>query len=324
MVAEAAPGTWRDRGRVVELGPGDPLAAAPPVEHDLVRLLLRTADAVLVPDETTAAAACTAGADPERVVALADGAAGAEVRCRELRRAAAAHDPARLARRLALREADATAAASLAERAALGLPAWDPDAADAGRVTVVVPVTDEPADTVGRAVGSALACAGVRLDVVVAGSPGSAARAAAEGAADPRVSWVPARAPGRAAALAAGIDGAGGDWIAPLDPSSLLAEEHPATLLEAVREHRLDACYAQTLLVGDGEPRALLGAWPPSPDAVAHDASLFSAALRAFAVDPDAEADGEDPRWNLWRRWAAAGARLASMDGPLAIREAPA
>jgi hypothetical protein len=193
---------------------------------------------------------------------------------------------------------------------------------DGPLVSVVIPVGDEPADIVERAIASALACPGVRLEIVVAGHPGSAATTVRPDGDDRRVRRLSIAASSPAQAFAAGVDAASGTWIAPLDPWSLMAEEHPATLLEVVREYGLDAVYAQTLLVTDGEPARLVGAWPPARDTLARDASLFAGALRAFRPDPDAEEDGDDPCWNLWRRWMDAGVRLASIEGPLAIRDA--
>jgi hypothetical protein len=189
-------------------------------------------------------------------------------------------------------------------------------------VTVVVVAGREPLAIVSRAIASVLACTGVRLEVVVAGGPGSAAVGAVVEAADPRVRHAPAVGESTGEALAAGMDAAAGAWIAPLDAGSVMAEDHPSTLLGVALEHGLDAVYAQTLLVADGEPVGLLGAWPPAADTIAPDASLLRAALRAFRPDPDATADGEDPHWNLWRRLSDAGARLASIDQPLALREA--
>ena len=321
MALEREPALLRSRGLVVEL-PGDPADGVPDAELDLVRALLRAADRVLAPDAGAAAAASRLGAIEGRVVVVDPSAAGDASRRAALLAAAAARDPRRRRRRLELRAADAAASSRLRDRAVAGLPAWDPEAAIDPLVSVVIAAGSEPAAIVGRAVASALACPGVRLEVLVAGGPASAAAAVVAEAGDPRVRLQSVASASVAAALAAGIDGAAGAWIAPLDARSLMAEEHPATLLEVVREHGLDAVYAQTLLVADGEPAGLVGAWPPAADAIAPDASLFSAGLRAFRPDPDAPADGEDPHWNLWRRWSEAGARLASVDAPLALREA--
>jgi hypothetical protein len=321
MAAERDPHQWRSRGIVVDVT-DDALADSPEIEWSLIRRLLATADRVIAADPAAAAAARREGAAPDRVTIADTGPAGRGPRLEALWQAAAAHDPARLGRRVALRAADALAAARLAARQAAGLPAWDPPDADDPLVSVVIPVTDEPADIVERAIASALACAGVRLEIVVAGALGSAAMTVCADGEDGRVRRVAVDGGSSARAFAAAVDAASGAWIAPLDPSSLMAEEHPSTLLEVVREYELDAVYAQTLLVADGEPAGLLGSWPPSRGGLARDASLFSAALRAFRPDPDAPDDGDDPCWNLWRRWVEAGAKLASIDGPLALREA--
>jgi len=322
LAGERDPGLWRGRGIVVELH-GDPMAGAPDVERDLVGRLIRMADRVIASSAAAAAAARREGAGQDRIMTVGDGPTGPVTRLEALRLAAAASDPGRLARRLAIRAADAEAAARLAARQAVGLPAWDPADADDPLVSVVILVADEPVDIVERAISSALACPGVRLEVVVAGAPGSAAMTAVVAGGEARVRRVPVAVGPPAHAFAAAVDAAAGAWIAPLDPWSLLVEEHPKTLLEVVREYGLDAVYAQTLLVAAGEPTGLVGAWPPARDALARDASLFSAALRDFRPDSDAEDDGHDPCWNLWSRWMEAGARLASIDGPLALHEVP-
>jgi len=318
------PGLWLARGLVVELR-GDPVAEVPAVERDLVRLLLARADGVIAATQVAAAAARREGVAEGRLTLATDGSAGDAARVTALRRAAAAQDPDRLDRRRALRAADAIQSERLAARRARGLPAWDPDAPDDEDplVSIVIPVADEPQAVVERAIASALACGDVRLEVVVAGAAGSAAARPADGGDDGRVRRIVVGEGSPAAVLAAGLDAAAGAWIAPLDPWATPVPEGPATLLAVAREYGLDAVYAQAIQVSAGAPVGVVGAWPATRTTFVPDALLFSAGLRGFRPDPDAAADGDGAWWNLWRRWSEAGARLASIDEPLALCEVP-
>ena len=206
--------------------------------------------------------------------------------------------------RIAIRAADAAVAAGLETRRAR--VSVDP------LVSVVIPVLDEPAEAVERAIRSALESDGVRVEVIVAG--GSTVPA------DPRVRHIEARR-GWADAFAAALDAATGAWIAPLDPASVFADGHVAGLLGLAVEHQLDVVYGQTLLVEGGEIVGVAGDWPPSAASVALDATLFAAPLRAIRPDPGAAPEGDDPRWNLVRRWLEAGVRIANVEEPVTLRD---
>ena len=236
----------RGRGLVYE-------AAAPdPQEVDLDAVLRRLADVVVEPGESR--------------VAWRD----------------AVTSP-RSVERLGIRACDVALAVALADRRDRGLSSWDPSQAHDPLVSVVIPVTDEPADVVERAIRSALDSDGVRIEVIVAG--GSTILA------DPRVHHLRADG-GWADALSAALDAATGSWIAPLDPASVFADGHVVGLLALTIEHQLDVVYGQTLLVDSGEVVGVAGDWPPTANSVALDATLFSAALLAIRPDPGAAARG--------------------------------
>jgi hypothetical protein len=79
--------------------------------------------------------------------------------------------------------------------------------------------------------------------------------------------------------------------------------------------------YGQSLLVDGGEVVGVAGDWPPSAASLAHDAVLYRSALRGVRPDPGCAAEGEDPRWNLWRRWLEIGARIANVEEPVTLRD---
>ncbi len=214
--------------------------------------------------------------------------------------------------RRAIRAADEAFAVELAHRRDHGLPSWDPAQADDPLVSVVIPVTDEPAHFVERAIRSALDSDDVRTEVIVAG--GSTVLA------DPRVRHIRAGG-GWAEAFSAALDAAAGSWIAPLDPASVFADGHVAGLLALAIEHQLDVVYGQTLLVDGGEVVGVAGDWPPTATSVAVDATLFLATLRAISPDPGAAAEGDEPRWNLVRRWMEAGVRMANVEEAVTLRD---
>ena len=102
---------------------------------------------------------------------------------------------------------------------------------------------------------------------------------------------------------------------------SVFADGHVAGLLALAIEHQLDVVYGQTLLVDGGEVVGVAGDWPPTSNSVALDATLFSAALRAIRPDPGAAAEGDEPRWNLVRRWMEAGVRIANVEEAVTLRD---
>jgi hypothetical protein len=216
--------------------------------------------------------------------------------------------------RLAIRGADAELASILADRRDRGLPSWDRAQQTDPLVSVVIVAAGEPADAVERAIGSALDSHGVRIEVVVAG----AAVAASVG--DPRVRFVGATGDW-AEAFVAALDAATGAWISPLDPASVFADGHVADLLGLALEHDLDVVYGQTLHVDAGEVVGVAGDWPPSAASLALDATLFAAPLRRIRPDPGAATEGDDPRWNLVRRWLEAGVRIANVEEPVTLRD---
>ncbi len=335
LLVEAADGTadpWRGRALVYALtledGQGAPAGAwpGPASELDLARRMARLATAVVVRGEAGASLALALGAPASRIVR----AATPDLFAAAARAAARAADAQAFDRRMALRAADAEAAAVMHDRWAAGLPAWEDPGEDA-LVSALVPVVDEPVDLVGRAIASALASEGGRLEILVAGSTASAAAAAAAAASDARVRLVTVPAPdpagegavrreqGRAIALRGAIREAQGAWLALLEPEAVWVPEHPAALVGVAREHGLDLVYGRALLVAGGEAVDVTGEWPPRQDAVPVSTVVLSRRLGAFAPDPDAPAAGEGGGWNMVRRCIDAGARVANADAPLAL-----
>jgi hypothetical protein len=359
------PTLLRGRGLVYELD-DDPWAVAGGAAHpglalelDLVRLLLRSADVVVAATPEAAEAARREGTHPEALVlaTLDDEAARSVAWHRAATRAgsgrllSARASAAMVAEvidrstrlvdhRQRLRGLDEAFAARLGERHAAGLPCWDEADAVDPLVSVVIPTVDEPAEVIERAIRSALDGEGVRIEVVVAGGPGSDAADAVDLVDDARVRFVAvtallaADAPEsgsdawRAAAWAMATDAANeaalGAWIAPLDPRSVFVPGHIGLLLEIAIEHGLELVYGQTVLVQAGEVAGQVGAWPPAPESLAHDAALLAANLRSIRPDAESSRDDEDPAWNLWRRCIEVGARIANVEEPVTLRDASA
>jgi len=328
------------------------------LELDLVRLLLRSADVVVAATLEAAAAARREGTQED---ALVDMAASAEpsARADAWRRAAARAGTARLltagaaatvvaeaadgaARRLGhrnrIRSLDEATAATFGERRAAGLPCWDEADAVDSLVSAVIAVVDQSSELIERAIRSALDTVGVRIEVVVAGAASSGADDAVASTGDPRVRFVEIAAPSGAAdpdvggdawrhatwawATAAAHEAALGTWLAPLEPDSVWVPGHVATLLAVAIEHGLDLVYGATLLIRAGEVVGRVGSWPPAVDSIAHDAALLAAGLRAISPDPESWRDGEDPAWNLWRRYVETAVRMGNIDEPLTLRDA--
>jgi hypothetical protein len=209
---------------------------------------------------------------------------------------------ARATERLALRAADVETARELDSARSAASP--DP------LVSVILVCHDEPVELVDRAIASAMD-ADARVEIVVAG-PSRPQR--------PDVHWVQTCG-GWAERYEVAVDAARGAWIAPLDGRSVFAEGHIRTLLEVAVEHDLDVVYGQALLVDGGEVVGVAGDWPPTVASLAHDAVLYRAVLRGVRPDPGCAAEGEDPRWNLWRRWLEAGVRIANVEVAVTLRD---
>lgn len=231
-----------------------------------------------------------------------------------------------LAHRGAVRAADATADARLArargDRAACGAPDPEP------LVTVVIPVIDEPASLVERAITSVLASTWSRIEVVVAtavgagtaNAPGSGALAAVRHVAVDQPPDLPrdpeaARCAWTAALLRAALASTDGAWIAPLSPEGRFERDHVEVLLGVALENDLELVYGQARIEADGASIDL-GSWPPIADAVLTLGTELFARPLADLVPFDGEAwrDGEATGWSFWRRVAAAGARMASIE----------
>jgi hypothetical protein len=357
------PRLMRGRAIVYELDE-DPWASAaagggapPEPDLELVRLLLRVADLVIVRGEDALTAALRE--DAREVVALpADGDADARAEAwrRGARRAGtgmlqnAGGSPAavesnleeagrRLDERLARRARDRDAAVSLAGlRAAAGVCWTEVDAIDP-LVSVVIATVDEPDSLVELSIRSALDTNGVRVEVVVAGAPGAGGQEAVRRLADPRVVHVEvtdgdrddAAIPGtpawrdsrRGRAMRAAHRAARGSWLAPLAPGSVFLPNHVALLLEVALENGLEIVYGEKLLASSGHVVGRVGSWPPAPDSVAHDTVLFAGAFRSVEPDGDAWLDGEDVTWNLWRRWLDLGARMGNVEEVVTVQEVP-
>jgi hypothetical protein len=329
------------------------------LELDLVRLLLRSADVVVAATPEAAVAARREGSHENTLVVVpptADHRARPDAWLRAAARPGSgrllgAGAPATVVARTAAESAqrrdrrneicalDEAAAATMAERHASGLPSWNEADAIDPLVSVVIPTVDESSEAIERAIRSALDTVGVRIEVVVAGLPDSGAEEAVRRSGDPRVRFVEIGAASGAAdldpagdawrcatwatATAAANDAARGTWLAPLEPSSVWVPGHIATLLAVAIEHGLEVVYGATLLVRAGEVVGQVGSWPPAAESIAHDAALITAGLRAISPDPESWRDGDDPTWNLWRRYVEIGVRMGNIEEPVTLRDAP-
>lgn len=201
-------------------------------------------------------------------------------------------------------------------------------------VSVVIPVVDESADQLRGAIATAVGQAFRPLEIIVAGevpadlgvpdAPGIEVRMVAPPPAAV-IAVPPAVAHGRAAAraLSAGIDAAGGSWIAPLSPECTWPADRLATLVATADEYGLELVYGQaTVRIGGAAPVAL-GDWPPSQHGtLVLGTELVAAPLARLAeVDADAWRDGESPGFAWWREMFEAGARAAMIEVETAVLE---
>jgi glycosyltransferase involved in cell wall biosynthesis len=221
----------------------------------------------------------------------------------------------------------------LAELRADRLACWPPADAVDPLVSVIIPVTDEPAALVERAVRSVLDGGHARVEILLAAPAGAALDGLAVVASlDPRIGLVPVPQPGRIPAddnaarstwtgrlLAAALDAATGAWVAPLGPEAEFDVDHIETLLGVAIEHELEFVYGQALVDLGLDGRLTLGAWPPNPDGVLTCGSeLFSRRLATVArFDPDAWRDAESSGWAFWRSLLEAGVRIAGLEVPV-------
>jgi hypothetical protein len=336
------PALLRGRALVYELD-ADPWRSdaggvpGPAAEQDLVRALLATADVLVVRGEPAERAAHREGRPDASVVRIDGAPAGSRA---DAWRAAAAGTP-RGARRQQIRARDVEVGRLLATAHTSGEPAWPPGAGDDPLVSVVIPVVDEPDERVARAIASVLEGVRARVEVLVVGAPGRTVRELAPLYTDQRLSWLDAasapdsaaeagkrgdpvdRERRRATALACGMDGAHGAWVAWLSPAAVWVPNQPGLLVDLALENQLELVYGQELhLDGDAIVEAR-GGWPPGPCTLAPDALVVSASLAGIRPDPGAPAEGETATGNLLRRYLAAGARAANAEVVLALRDAP-
>jgi glycosyltransferase involved in cell wall biosynthesis len=188
-------------------------------------------------------------------------------------------------------------------------------------VAVVIPTRNRWA-LLPRALGSALAQAGVSIEVVVVDDGSDAPPPAIPALEDSRVRLVRAPHRGVAAARNAGIDRTTSPWVSFLDDDDIWAPDRLASLLRCAEAAQADLAYSRVLTV-DGCMRPLFEVPAPPPDALAHRLLRFNAIpgggsnvlARTEAVVRLGGFDDElsfVADWDLWLRLAQQGPAAAS------------
>lgn len=358
-------GQLRGRGIVVELDADPRSADCPwpadlqaPLEWALIAMLLRIADVVVAASPEAETAALREGA--RDVIVVEPGLPNeADARGAAWRRAAehagsgllaalgadagivddaAQAATRRLLHRLEIRAVDVAVGVELAARRLATGVCWGAVETEVPLVSLVIPVLDEDALLVERAVRSALMSDGVPVEVLVVGGDTSTAHEAVKAVGDPRVRFVRAQVShdasthwaldlsarsveARATLLADGLSAVSGSWHLVLRPEAILLPSALPALLEAATGHGLEVVYGRVVLARGDEPVGLLGGWPPSPATIPVEAALVASALDAVPVDAKAWLDGEDATASLWRRYLALDVRVGALDDIVAVRQ---
>lgn len=210
----------------------------------------------------------------------------------------------------------------------------DPFAPGAPRplVTVRIPTWGGTDALLRRTLPSVLRGGYDHLEVLVCSDgPDPAARAAVEGHEDPRVRYL--ELPERPAypthphnmwrvggihAVNAALDAARGDVIAPLDHDDAFTYGHVAQLLEVLsRGH--DLAYGQAMSEMREGPWTVIGSAPLAHGHICHGSAMYTSRLAHVRLDPEAWLVPEPGDWNVWRRMAGLGARVAFVDRPVLV-----
>lgn len=209
----------------------------------------------------------------------------------------------------------------------------DPAAEPEPLVTVRIPTYGEVGDLMSRALPSVLSGAYRNVEVlVVSDGPQPHAREAIESVRDPRVRYLelPER-PSYAShfhsfwqtagifAINHALDEARGSYIAPLDHDDAFTVDHISTLLGAARVGGADFVYGQAMCEQRSGPWYRLGSEPLRVGALAHGTVLYSRRLGHIRFDPDCWLIDDPGDWNLWRRFAGAGARVLHLPVPVLV-----
>jgi hypothetical protein len=203
-------------------------------------------------------------------------------------------------------------------------------------VSVRIPTWNGREALVDRTLPSVLHGSYAEVEVIVCSDgPDAACRAAVAGAGDPRVRYVEVperpvypgqrmsfwRVAGNGATNHA-LDHCAGAFIAPLDHDDSFTLHHVAELLSAAARERADFVYGQALCeLGDG-PWVLNGSAPLAFGNLSHGAVLYSSRLAHLRYDDEAWLIGEPADWNMWRRIAATGAKIAFHPAPVLVHYA--
>jgi len=192
-------------------------------------------------------------------------------------------------------------------------------------VSVRIPTWNGRDLLVSRAIASVIHGSYRNVEVVVCSDgPDPETRAAVEAVPDPRVRYLelPGR-PGYAGhfnsfwqtagifALNHALDHCRGDFIAALDHDDAFTVTHVHELLATLRQANADFAYGQALCETVDGPWQVVGSAPLAHGHVAHGTVLYSRRLAHFRYDQHSWLIGEPGDWNMWRRIAASGARVA-------------
>lgn len=203
----------------------------------------------------------------------------------------------------------------------------DPGTSGEPLVSVRIPTWKGHELLISRAIPSVLGGTYPHVEVVVCSDgPDPAARRALERLADPRVRYVEvAERPNyarhfqsfwmTAGSMSANgaLDECRGDFIAPLDHDDAFTAGHIAELLAAMRESGADLVYGQAACETRDGPWSIIGSSPLALGRITHGSVLHSRRLAHFRFDPHCWLLDEPGDWNLWRRMAEAGARIAHL-----------
>jgi NAD(P)-dependent dehydrogenase (short-subunit alcohol dehydrogenase family) len=180
--------------------------------------------------------------------------------------------------------------------AARRAPGYDAAFLDADPlVSILIPTHDRPQLLVERAVASALAQEGARVEVVVVGDAAPPeVEAAVRAIGDPRVRWantthrVVDADPDQHWLVASTLPRnlayqlARGAWFVDLDDDDALRPDAVARLLAHAREHRLEVAYGQLLAHVPDRPEWPIGVFPPRAGEFAWQGAIVHAGLGFF------------------------------------------
>lgn len=205
---------------------------------------------------------------------------------------------------------------------------WPETAASDPLVTVRITTYNRGPVLVERAIASALAQTHDNIEVLVVGDCCTDnTEMLVSQIADPRLRFVnlPRRPPYPSnerdrwltlgyAACNLGLDLATGDWIAPCDDDDELTPDHVERLLATALTQRAEFVHSRTAVhVGD-EDWATIGRPALTIGQVTHGSVLYASALRFMRYSGRCWERREPLDWHLFRRIAAAGARVAYLD----------